>query len=244
MPILRKTSLPALLLLAGLATGAAAMEMKAPGLDIVGFNGRGLLFGIEQFGQRPGSGIPYSEIRIYDLRTDREIDRSPFVYDEHEKIPAGVTMKAAIDRARRAVYLDARRVIRYLTLVPRGLTITPKGGHPARALQISAPGLSGLLSLETFPLPSSDPACTGVKAMGLILKLTNEKGETEIHHDKTLPRGRGCPVDYDIRQAHVYLPHPQAASLAVVVGVHQGGKEAGTIRYTVSGHVYKLGEKP
>ncbi len=229
----------ALALISGAGPAALAANdktMREPELDIVGFNGRGYFFGIEQFGLRPHTGIPYSEIRIYDLRKDKEIDRSPFVYDETAKIPEGHTIEDAIDRARRAVYLDARRVIKYLMLVPRGRTIVPQDGKPAKALQISAPGLSGLLTLETFPLEA--PHCKGIRTVGFVLRLADGKGVTEVHRDKAMPKGRGCPVDYDIRQASVYLPHPEADALAVVIGARQGGRDKGDIHYTVVGHFY------
>ncbi len=229
----------------------------APGLDIVGFNGRGLFFGIEQFGLRhpPGgkplaqlmdapaksSMVPYSEIRIYDLRTDEEIHRSPFVLDLKRKIPDGVTIGQALRRARDENYLAARRVIRYLTLVPRGKAFQPASKAAQKTMFIAAPGLSGGLSVKTFSLKSKD--CPGIETKGYELTLSTSKGDIVIHKDKVLPRPRGCPVDYSIARAVVYLPHPDMDSLAVVIAAHQGGKPGGRVRYTVAGHVFDRRKK-
>ncbi len=233
----------------------AAENRDAPGLDIVGFNGRGLFFGIEQYGLRhPGDKpveqmldapatsvmVPYSEIRIYDLRTDEEINRSPFVYEVKEKIPAGVTVRQAIQRARDENYFDAKRVIRYLTLVPRGRAFKPQGKGADKTMFIAAPGLSGGLSLKTFPLASK--ACPGLETRGYELTLSTQKGDVLVHKDKTLPKSRGCPVDYALVRAVVYLPNPDMDSLAVVVAARQAGK-GGKVRYTVSGHVFDRRKK-
>ncbi len=210
------------------------------GLDIVGFNHRGLYYGIEQFGRRR-DGTPYAEIRIYDLRHDAEIERSPFVYEVKEKIPAGVTMAQAVDRARRGVYRDARRVIRFLTLVPRGNIVFAERNTLPRALQISAPEFSGMLMLETFPLKSE--RCKGEPTVGYRLRVTGVLGDQVIHEDKALPKDRGCPVDYGIRAANVFQPYPDSIVLAVIVGAKQGRKAKEDLRHTVAGHVYMRDEK-
>ncbi len=222
-------------LLAPALAGAASPKLPE-GLEITGFNGRGLFFGIEQFGLRPGAKTPYAEIRIYDLRSGQEIERSPFVFEVREKIPQGVTLKQAVERARRGVYLRARNVIRYLTLVPRGRLFIPKGEKGVKSLFLAAPGLSGGLTLRTFPLPSA--RCGGIGTKGYALTISTAEGETEIHRDRSLPAARGCPVDYDITAAAVYLPFPDANALAVIIAARQGGKEAGATRYTVSGRFF------
>ncbi len=233
----------------------AAENTDAPGLDIVGFNGRGLFFGIEQYGLRhPGDKpveqildapasramVPFSEIRIYDLRSGEEIHRSPFVYEVKEKIPAGITVRQAIQRARDENYFDAKRVIRYLTLVPRGKAFKPQGKGAEKTMFIAAPGLSGGLILKTFPLASK--ACPGLKTKGYELTLSTPGGDVRIHKDRRLPESRGCPVDYALVRAVVYLPNPDVDSLAVVVAARQAGKGA-KVRYTVSGRVFDRRKK-
>lgn len=210
------------------------------GVDIIGFNHRGLYYGIEQFGRRR-DGTPYAEIRIYDLRRDAEIERSPFIYEVKERIPAGVTMAQAVDRARRGVYRDARRVIRFLTLVPRGNIVFAERNSLPRALQISAPEFSGMLMLETFPLKSDH--CKGEATMGYRLRVTGVLGDQVIHEDKTLPKDRGCPVDYGIRAANVFQPYPDSVVLAVIIGARQGRNATEDLRHTVAGHVYMRDEK-
>ncbi len=210
------------------------------GLDIVGFNHRGLYYGIEQFGRRR-DGTPYAEIRIYDLRHDTEIDRSPFVYEVKEKIPQGVTMAQAVDRARRGVYREARRIIRFLTLVPRGNIVFAGKDSLPRALQISAPEFSGMLMLETFPLKSDH--CQGVPTVGYRLRVTGVLGDQVIHEDKTLPEDRGCPVDYGIRAANVFQPYPDSIVLAAIIGARQGKGAREDLRHTVAGHVYMRDKK-
>ena len=226
---------------AGAADDAAAKAERTDveGFEIIGLNSRGLFFGLESFGRR-ADGVPYSEIRIYDLRRDAEIDRSPFVYEVKEKIPPGVTMRQAVERARRGVYREASRVIRFLNLVPRGNIVYAEGGRPARALQLSTPQYSGMLTLETFPLTS--PACPGVKTLGFRLRATGVLGETLIHEDRELPKSRGCPVDYGIAAVDVHQPYGDSVVLAVVVTAAQGGRAKGHVRHLATGHVYMRGE--
>lgn len=241
-PAIRFLALAACAALSTLALPHAAVQAQdAPGLDIVGFNGRGFFYGIEQYGLRPRTKIPYSEIHIYDLRTGEEIHRSPFVHDLKIKIPAGVTTKQAIRRARDEVYLDARRVIRYLTLVPRGKTFTPADEKARKAMFIAAPGLTGALEIKTFPL--SSPRCPGVKTKGYVLTMKTDKGEQLVHKTAKLPRALGCPVDYDLASANVYMPVPYLNALAVVLAARQGGENAGGVRYTATGHIFDKRKK-
>jgi len=249
------TRLFAAIFLGILAPAAIAAETRdAPGLDIVGFNGRGLFFGIEQYGLRHPGGrpvrrildapaddamVPYSEIRIYDLRADAEIRRSPFIVDLKKKIPAGVTVRQAIRRARDENYLAARRVIRYLTLVPRGKAFKPRGKGAEKTMFIAAPGLSGGLVLRTFPLTGN--ACPGIPTRGYELTLSTQKGDVLIHRDRTLPQSRGCPRDYALVRAIVYLPHPDMRSLAVILAARQAEaarEKTGRLRYIVTGHLF------
>lgn len=236
-PAIRPLALAACAALSTLALPLASVRAQdKPGLDIVGFNGRGFFYGIEQYGLRPRTRTPYSEIHIYDLRTGEEIHRSPFIYDLKEKIPEGVSTKQAIRRARDEVYFDAKRVIRYLTLVPRGKTFTPADEKARKAMFIAAPGLSGALELKTFPL--STPRCPGVKTVGYALIIKTDKGEKLIHKTSKLPGDLGCPVDYELASANVYMPVPDLNALAVVLAARQGGKDAGDVRYTATGRLF------
>ena len=244
---LRKTtsalfgSLALMLSAASALLAEEAMEaMEELAFDIVGFNGRGLYYGIEEFGF-DAKGRPMANIRIYDLRKDAEIDRSPISYVEQEKIPEGVTKAQAIDRARRGVYRKAQRIIRFLSLVPRGHIIYAKKGERPKALQLATPPLSGMITVETFPLPSE--RCKGVETKGLRVKITRMDGEELLHEDKSLGKDRGCPVDYFVRAANVYEPYADSVALAVVLGALQPKGQKPQVHNTVIGHVWIRGMK-
>ncbi len=222
------------------APQAAEQTDESLAFDIVGFNARGLYYGIEQFGF-DSKGRPMAEVRIYDLRKDAEINRSPFLYIEQEPIPEGATREQAIEHARQGVYREAQRIIRFLTLVPRGRIIYAEKGDRPKALQVSTPPLSGMITLEAFPLASDH--CKGIKTKGVRVKITRLDGEEIIHEDKILGKDRGCPVDYFLRAANVFQPYGDSVVIAVVLGAVQPQGRKPAILNSVVGHVWITPQK-
>ena len=66
----------AILALGALITAALASEDAE--LNIIGFSKDGTLFAFEEFGLQSGSGLPFSNLYVVDLPSDRWVRGTPF----------------------------------------------------------------------------------------------------------------------------------------------------------------------
>lgn len=185
---------------AGALLAAPALAGDRALVDVIGYSDDGRYFAFEEYGIEDGSGFPYSNIYVIDLRADKWVAGSPY-RARLETGDADVNMARQDAQSLAAAKLEALDIS-----VPADLVAHNGDGETdgdPHSLAFGKPGY-GLdepsdvrtLELEVFAADSSEPCETylGERAKGYALLLDG----TELQRDTTLPRSRGCPLDYRI----------------------------------------------
>jgi len=234
--------MPPIAVLAGSALLAASLLLPAvpafagdrAAFAPLGFSPDGRYFAFEEYGVQDGSGFPFSTIYAIDLPADRWIAGAPFAARIDSEDASLATARAEAKR-RAGPALEALPIE-----VPAELLALNGDGETAdgRTLAFGTPGY-GLeppqdvrtLSLETFPATTPGTRCadyTSAPTLGFALLLDG----AEIHRDATLPRSRGCALDYRIYgvvapfQAGLRIP-----GAVVIVSVYPFGFEGPDRRF-------------
>jgi predicted secreted protein len=167
---------------------------------IIGFSADGRYFAFEQFGIQDGSGHPYADIFITDLKEDRWVPGTPLhvrhnkeasspqsARNEAMKLALPVLEKLKIDQPGRLV---ASRQIGELGEPSKSLIFKPYYYTPPEGIVT--------LKLEVLDLPAIKSCENFAKiAKGFAITLLPAKGKAlEFYRDKTVPPSRICPVDY------------------------------------------------
>lgn len=197
--------LAASLLGAALAASPALAGDRAL-IDLIGYSTDGSYFAFEEYGVQDGSGFPYSTVYVVDIGTDSWIPGSPFRVTLEED-------GANTYRARKGARELAAEALEGLDIVAPAQFIALNGdGEPTdgKSLDFGAVGFDpgqvlmplSRLTLETFeadsPLGCED--YMGSNAKGYRLKLESGREAPVVLHEDgaTLPRSRGCAMDYRI----------------------------------------------
>lgn len=194
--VMARLAASAALLAAMLAAPAVAGDRAL--IDYVGYSADGRYFAFEEFGIQDGSGFPYSTIYVIDLPADRWVSGSPY----RARLEGDSDTVGEVRAASREMAQDT---LDELDINAGAFPIAVNGdGEPdaaAYGLRFGTPGfgLDGvqdehLLTLETIPLPPGmDCSIIDNETYGFALSLDGE----ELQRDSgTLPRSRGCPMDY------------------------------------------------
>lgn len=187
------------LLAALLALTAPAFAGDRAAINLLGFSADGRYFAFEEFGIQDGSGFPFSTIYVLDLPDDKWVTGSPFsarIDDEN----------STLGEARGKSLVLAAGTLAKLSLDEPASFIALNGdGEPmdGKSLSVGDPGYGlepvstvGDLVLETVPLPGSKECETylSTPVTGYALSM----GGVELHRDATVPKSRGCAMDYRI----------------------------------------------
>lgn len=169
-------------------------------IDYLGYSDDGRYFSFEEFGVQDGSGFPYSNIYVVDLPADKWVAGTPYhVLLDNEEADVADARNAAIEQAE--AKLDELEIdVAAQAIAHNGDGETGDGhelsfGRPGYGLEPPQDVVS--LTLETFDAASPLDCSTfmGEEAKGFALHLDGE----EVHRDGgTLPRSRGCTMDYRI----------------------------------------------
>ncbi|MEP3197444.1 MAG: DUF2259 domain-containing protein [Lentilitoribacter sp.] len=171
----------------------------------LGFSKDGKVFGFEQFGVQDGSGFPYAERYFIDTATDRYIKGTPFrirIEDEN----------ASLFQARQMAKDASQATMESLGIGSEHASIlafnpsTEKLSDPYLITFQSFsyepnPNSPNELKLELIDLtPSKDCENITPDAKGFKLVLSNDDSKTSsiVHEDKSVPKSRNCPIDYQI----------------------------------------------
>ena len=188
------------------ASALLAASLSAPALagdralvDFIGFSGDGRYFAFEEFGVQDGSGFPFSTIYVIDLPADKWVAGSPFsakleddgspvdkVRQQSRALAAGVLEDLAVNEPADLIALNGDGQ-------SGGKSIA--FGFPGYGL--NAPQQMRTLVLETFAADTPGTPCSDYTAdptLGFALTLDG----VELHRDTTLPKSRGCALDYRI----------------------------------------------
>ena len=204
---------------------------------IIGFSPSGRHFAFEQFGVQDGSGFPYSEIFVINLKTDTWVSGTPVrVRIKNER----ATLYQARSRARKKVSkllrkLKIRRPGRLLASAP----VTEVGANPHElgfrpyGFQTSSEDVRTVL-IDVFDLPGASHCSSfGPTSKGFALSLRQDgKGDiAEIYRDTSLPKSRGCTQDYAISDIVMFPEFDKAKAMVALVSIFTHGFEGADRRF-------------
>jgi predicted secreted protein len=220
-----------------LATPAMAGDRALA--DFIGFSSDGRYFAFEEFGVQDGSGFAYSSIYVLDMKMDNWVIGTPVRAQANDET-------TTLHEIRGQAETQAKATLEGLDIVvPAEIAALIGDGVPdndGSTLRFGAPGYAAPgdvlgdfeLALTRFTT-TSGTSCDdlfGAPPMGYELNLTVAGGDTRrLHRDETLPRSRGCPLNY--RLYGVVLPQ-EASSIdggVAVVSVYPGGFEGPNRRF-------------
>ena len=211
----------ALLALGALIAPASASEDAE--LNIIGFSEDGTLFVFEEFGLQAGSGLPFSNLYVVDLPSDRWVRGTPFrempregEFDERDAFAALEVTRARTAEA--AAPLLARHAVRVpgAVVFARGLGDHARQGtvstirRPFSDQPLSTRAFDEFdLRLEAFEAPSPLDYCFE-PTRGYRLTLEHPAAAPVVlHEDSRVPRSRGCAREY--RLSHFIVPGVRCA---------------------------------
>lgn len=213
----------------------ASLANEAAERRIIGFSPDGRYFAFEQFGIQDGSGFPYADIFITDLKQDNWVPGSPL----HVRQDKEATSPQS---ARDEVLKLASPILQKLNISQPGRLVASRQigelGEPAKSLVFkpyyyTPPEGIVTLKLEVLDLPVIK-SCEGFAktAKGFALTLLRAKGKAqEIHLDKTVPVSRICPVDYGISDIIAYDIAHNNTVFVVLISLMQRGFEGPDRRF-------------
>ena len=203
--------------------------------EIHGFSVDGQLFAFEEYGVQDGSGFPYSNIYVIDTESDEWTAGSPFrvllndenktIHDAREqaRMLAGPVMKSFENRGtvvatNRATELgsDNKRMVANPRVVVPAIDETVE------------------FRLQTYELPASETCAPFGPSIGYrLLKIATHPDQKTrvIHEDKSVPKSRNCPLDYQLADLVTYFPEQGSPKAAVLILVRSVGFEGPDGRY-------------
>ncbi|MGV8832607.1 MAG: DUF2259 domain-containing protein [Devosia sp.] len=187
-----------------------AMAGDRAQINVIGYSADGSYFAFEEFGIQDGSGFAYSSVYLVDLVDDSWVIGTPFrVLAEDENMPlaeirVAAQAKAADNIAMLGIDVPGEFVAMIGDGVPDADAKTLTFGTPGPAVG-SVTG-AHTLALTQFETRAAAPCVEWFSspAHGYQLSISNYEGNRVVHRDDSLPRSRGCPVDY--RLFGVVLP--------------------------------------
>jgi predicted secreted protein len=207
--------------------------------DFIGFSEDGRYFAFEEFGVQDGSGFAYSSIYVLDTQMDSWVIGTPVRAQAHDETTTLHAIRAqAVEQAQSA--LDGMGIV-----VPAQVAALNGDGVPGtdgRSLHFGLPGfaapgdVSGAydLVLSSFEGQSVSPCeeWFGSVPLGYELTLTATVGSARLlHRDDTLPRSRGCPLDYRIYGVVLPFEAEAVEQGIAIISVYPGGFEGPDRRF-------------
>jgi len=232
---------PAASLMALLAPVLALAGPAAAGdralIDYIGFSPDSRYFAFEEFGIQDGSGFAYSNIYVVDLSADSWVVGTPI------RIQADDEARGLPEVRAEALREAAGHIAEFGLGVPVEIAALQGDGVPGsdgRTLLFGAPGygpgeVSGnyMLELRTFPTRAASPCAEwfGVEPLGYELVISDAGTDRLVHRDASLPRSRGCPMDYRLHSVVMPFMNPVLSHAVAVVSVYPGGFEGPDRRF-------------
>lgn len=187
---------------------------------IIGFSKDGSHFAFEEYGMQDGSGFPYADIYIINLKTDKWVKGSPIrvlVRDE----------KATAHTARHEALTEAAPLIeKYGTVQPAKLLASNAVGERVTSHhKMTFKRFHNVSTLWTVQLTEIDIEQPGeckpfspVRGFALATGIVGKGPAVEVYRDKKLPKSRGCPESYKLADVIAFGENVDAP---VVVLIHK-----------------------
>lgn len=232
-----------LLLLVLGSTRALAADGAA--FNPIGYSPDSRYFAFEQYGVQDGSGFPYWDVFVIDLRANEWVKGSPYralLESETAKV------SAARDQARAA----AAPALRDLAIsepaeliaanpateaVPERERIVFDRWYESMGARADHTGQLGVrfeLSVEKLPLPrpakcpKGDGDSFGVRVS---LKDMQTNSSRVIFADTSIPDSRNCPLGYDVAAIVAQSGMPVTDRMVALIGVYAPGFEGANHRF-------------
>lgn len=202
-------------------------------LNFVGFSKDGKYLAFEEYGTQDGSGFPYSDFYFVDVKKNSYVGKPYSLMVESEWATEAATRK----KARLAV---AKR-LRALEIVPgntgkhtvsRLITDLAETDALKFAEEIGSFWHKGdyTLTLKKTEIKTKD--CEVFEMPNYIFDLTLKDNEGDkiftLQKDETLPKSRGCAMDYRVQEIFMY-----EGRIAVFISVFMPGFEGQDMRFMV-----------
>jgi len=206
-------------------------------LALIGYSANGSYFAFEEFGIQDGSGFAYSNIYVIDLAEDSWVVGTPIRVQAPDETVTLVEIRAEA---------QAKVADEITTLgidVPAALVAMIGDGvanEPAQSLSFGEPGFGAgevignhALELSSFGAPAATPCQQWFASppRGYQLRLTDETGDRVVHRDTSLPRSRGCPVDYRLYGVAMPFGAESLGQSVAIISVYTFGFEGPDRRF-------------
>lgn len=233
------------LALLGLLLFASPQAEAADGaaLNVIGYSADSRTFAFEQYGVQDGSGFPYWDIFLIDLKANEWVKGTPVRILLKEE---AAKLSAARDRAR----ADASEFLKSVTEPAELLAANPSTEVVADRETLlfdrwyipfgSRPGTDSPVKIRheliagkiPLPPPQGCPSDDG-GFFGLRLTLRDLQAGTSrvIHEDKSIPDSRRCPLAYDVSAVVAQAGMPVTDRLVAIIGVSSRGFEGADHRF-------------
>ncbi len=231
--------LPILALIAAAIPSARAGA--AADLEIYGISSHGDFIAFELFGWQDGSGFPYSEIFVLDVRTDSWVKPSPFRRVDEIDEENGYDPADALAETRTRNQQAAHALLDKTSIFGMGKTVafnpaTELGSNPyhikvAPRLPLLAGETSLDLTLSEYPLQNAECAGYGVETKGFRLTMVSSGISRTLNSDTSVPKSRRCPFSYRIERVFTFYPEKGPAVFAIFVQMESLGFEGPDRRY-------------
>ncbi len=202
---------------------------------IHGFSADGGLFAFEEYGVQDGSGFPYSTIYIIDTETDSWTAGSPYkaqlndetktVFDAREqaRILAGPRMKSFEERG---------TIVATYRPTQEGVDKKRIAANPRIVVPPIDETIEFRLTRKSFPETQNCEGLGPTAGYRLSQIATTPNQATRIiHDDKSVPKSRSCPLDYEFSDLITYYPPSGTPKLAIIMLMQRIGFEGPDGRY-------------
>ncbi len=173
-------------------------------IEVIGYSRDSHYLAFEEFGIQDGSGFAYSTVYVIDLVEDNWVVGTPIrkLADKEETSLLEVRAEAREKAGETLATLGIDAPVQVLAMAADGAP-----DMDGQSLHFGLPGY-GIgdvmgdyrLTLSTGEVQAMTPcnAWFGARAIGFSLAVADGDQTRLVHQDDTLPRSRGCPVNYRI----------------------------------------------
>lgn len=230
----------ALAIFASLAIASApALAADGAAFNAIGYSPDSRYFAFEQYGVQDGSGFPYWDVFVIDLKSNEWVKGSPYraLLESETVKPAAARDQAHAAAAPALKELEITQPAELIAANPATEAVPDRErltfdrfyeSLGARAGEKSQLGVRFELTVEKIPLPrpakcpEGDGESYGVR---VILKDLQTGTSRSIHEDKAIPDSRNCPAAYDVAAVVAQTGFPVTDRLVALIGVYARGFE-------------------
>jgi predicted secreted protein len=232
-------------LVALLLGSSAAVAADGAAFNALGYSPDSRYFAFEQYGVQDGSGFPYWDIFIIDLKTNEWVKGTPAraLVESEEAKPSDARDKAM---AAAAPLLGDRNITEPAEIIaanPATEVVADRSHMIFDRWYTSMgakPGGSGTdiirheLVVEPLPLPRANGCAEAFgENFGFRLTIKDLRAGTArtLHEDKAIPASRNCPFGYDVAAVVSQAGYPVTDRLVAIIGVYSMGFEGANHRF-------------